>query len=82
MRWPQHLLQSQSFVHERLIAHVIDFEVERDEYCRSILQLRQSEGFLDPAPVYADINEYCPSGKEVLATGVAGGFPCQEPLQV
>ena len=81
MRRPQHLLQGQSFVYKFLIDHCIDFEVECDEYCQSILQLRQEEGFLDRAPVYPDIATYRPSGREALATGITGGFPCQEPLQ-
>lgn len=52
--------------------------VEIDPYCRGVLAARQSEGFLDPFPVYDDVRNFDGRPWAGLVDVVTGGFPCQD----
>ena len=53
-------------------------EVESDDYCTTVIDCRQKDGFFDPAPVFRDVAVFTPSSEITgAAEGVVGGFPCQ-----
>lgn len=66
-----------SFVRHRVLIWNLDFEVESDPVCKSILQTRMREGNLPFCPIYDDVREYRPSGDALRATWLLAGFPCQ-----
>ena len=49
-------------------------QVEKDDFCRQIIDLRMREGFLPGGPVERDVQTVTPPPN---ARGVGGGFPCQ-----
>ena len=55
--------------------------VESNNYCQKVLTQRIKEGFLDPAPLWGNIDEFIESGAVDQYRGVtdvvSGGFPCQ-----
>lgn len=58
-------------------------EVEKNPFCRSILQARQAEGHLPQCPIYDDIITLDPSQHDCAdVSGLTGGFPCQVPSPV
>ena len=50
-------------------------QVEIDEYCTKILELRMDDGLLHTCPISADVTSYDASTTD--AEGCGGGFPCQ-----
>ena len=51
--------------------------LEIDGYCQKILQQRMREGFLDDAPIWADIRAFNGTQSRGLVDLVTAGFPCQ-----
>jgi DNA (cytosine-5)-methyltransferase 1 len=55
--------------------------VEWEEYCQKTIRQRISDGILDDAPIYGDIETFIGDGYAERYRGVAdvvtGGFPCQ-----
>ena len=51
--------------------------LEIDGYCQKILQKRMREGFLDDAPIWADIRAFDGTQYRGLVDLVTAGFPCQ-----
>jgi len=52
--------------------------IEWDSYCQKVLQKRMQEGFLDDAPIWADICSFDGSKWAGRVDIVFGGFPCQD----
>jgi len=54
--------------------------VERDKYCQRVLAQRISDGHLDEAPIFGDIDRFIESGDceafRGLVDVVTAGFPC------
>lgn len=49
-----------------------------NDYCTTVIDCRQKDGFFDPAPVFRDVAVFTPSSEIAgAAEGVVGGFPCQ-----
>ncbi len=51
--------------------------VERDAYCAAILAQRQNDGFLEPFPVWSDVESFDGRPWRGIVDVVSGGFPCQ-----
>ena len=55
--------------------------VEIDEYCQAILAQRIEDGYLSPAPIFGDINQFIGEGYALGYKGmvdvITAGFPCQ-----
>ena len=52
--------------------------VEIDSFCREILMARQSEGMLNPFPVWDDVRTFDGRPWRGLVDIITGGFPCQD----
>lgn len=52
--------------------------VERDAYCASVLSQRQNDGYLDPFPIWSDIETFDGRPWRGIIDVVSGGFPCQD----
>ncbi len=48
-----------------------------NDFCVSVLRARQQDGFLPTCPISRDVKTYVPSGEDLSAELVTGGFPCQ-----
>ena len=52
-------------------------EVERSQFCQSVLRARQQEGSLPKCRISDDVCVYQPHGPALEAEIVTAGFPCQ-----
>ena len=53
-------------------------QVERDEFCSSILLQRMEDKLLADAPLFRDVTDFKPDKEMADAVqGLVGGFPCQ-----
>ena len=52
--------------------------VERDAYAAAVLAQRQTDGHLDPFPIWSDIETFDGRPWRGLVDVVSGGFPCQD----
>jgi len=52
--------------------------VEIDAYARSVLLARQRDGFLDPFPIWDDVETFDGHPWRGVIDVVSGGFPCQD----
>lgn len=52
--------------------------VERDAYAASVLAQRQTDGFLDPFPIWSDVCRFDGRPWSGIVDVVSGGFPCQD----
>ena len=65
--------------------HLLGWEtigyVEIDEYCQAVLAQRIEDGYLDPAPIFGDIEQFIQEGYAEAYQGmvdvITAGFPCQ-----
>ena len=57
-------------------------EVERSQFCQSVLRARQQEGSLPKCEISDDVCAYQPAGPALEAEIVTAGFPCQACDQV
>lgn len=56
-------------------------QVECDDYCATVIECRQKDKFIEPAPLFQDVATFSPSGDlAALTEGLIGGFPCQAGL--
>jgi DNA (cytosine-5)-methyltransferase 1 len=62
----------------RLIGWRTVCAVEINEFCRSVLQLRQCDGSLDLFPIWDDIRTFSGAAWKGRVEVVSGGFPCQD----
>ena len=54
------------------------WQVESDDYCATVIECRQTDKLIEPAPLFRDIATFVPSGDIAAMTeGLIGGFPCQ-----
>jgi DNA (cytosine-5)-methyltransferase 1 len=52
--------------------------VERNAYCAAVLAKRQNEGFLEPFPIWSDVETFNGNPWRGIVDIVSGGFPCQD----
>lgn len=52
--------------------------VERDAYAAQVLAQRQSDGCLEPFPIWADVQSFDGTPWRGIIDVVSGGFPCQD----
>ena len=52
--------------------------IEIDQYCQQIIQARIRDGFLDDAPIWADIRAFDGGQCRGVVDIITGGFPCQD----
>ena len=52
--------------------------VERNAYCAAILAKRQNEGYLEPFPIWSDVENFDGKPWRGIVDVVSGGFPCQD----
>jgi DNA (cytosine-5)-methyltransferase 1 len=62
----------------RLIGWRTICAVEINEFCRSVLELRQCDGSLDLFPIWDDIRTFDGTAWRGRVDVVSGGFPCQD----
>ena len=55
----------------------VGIEVEKDEFCRSILQARMDEGSLEACDIHEDVKGFEPKGEAAGADALSAGWPCQ-----
>lgn len=55
-------------------------EVEKDEWCASVLVKRMEDGLLPQVPVWPDVQTFNVSGATSDVEIITGGFPCQAGL--
>ncbi len=60
----------------KLLGHTTVAAVELEAYCRTLLHIRQAEGYLSPLEIHDDVCTYQPPKRGVDL--VCGGFPCQD----
>lgn len=51
--------------------------IERDEYCQRIIQQRQRDGWLSPAPIWDDLRTFDGRPWRGCVDFIFGGIPCQ-----
>jgi site-specific DNA-cytosine methylase len=60
-----------------LLGHTCCGAVEIDDFCQSILSLRQEDGWMNKFPMYDDITELSGKPFQGAFDVLCGGFPCQ-----
>ncbi|MET0035360.1 MAG: DNA cytosine methyltransferase [Candidatus Thiodiazotropha lotti] len=52
--------------------------VERDAYAAAVLAQRQTDGCLEPFPIWSDVETFDGTAWRGIVDVVSGGFPCQD----